>query len=68
MTTLKTIAFLETDEDGYIEWSEGCICEDNIYPHSMELVDKKEVMKIIDSLNEKLVYYSWQTNPERMGQ
>lgn len=66
---MKTIAFIETDETGTeIEWSEGCICAENTYPHSIELVDKKEAEDIIKQLQERINEMSWCLNPERMGQ
>lgn len=66
---MKTITFIETDETGTeIEWSEGCISAENIYPHSIELVDKKEAEDIIKQLQERINEMSWCLNPERMGQ
>lgn len=65
---MKTVCFIEVDTEGNVEWSEGCVCVDDVYEHSMELVSKKEVEEIIKQLKVRLNEYSWQVNPERMGQ
>ena len=65
---MKTVCFIEVDEEGNVEWSEGCVCVDDVYEHSIELVSKKEVEEIIKQLRTRLNEYSWQVNPERMGQ
>lgn len=64
---LKTVMFVETDEEGNIEWSEGCVCVDDVYEYSMELVSKEDAEKIINSLQERISNMSWELNPERMG-
>lgn len=65
---MKTICFIETDEDGFIEWSEGCVCVDDVYEHSIELVSKEEAELIIKELKHQINHMSWVINPERMGQ
>lgn len=65
---MKTICFIETDEQGNVEWSEGCVCQDNVYQHSRELIDKKEAMAVIDKLEKRVSDMGWQLNPDRMGQ
>lgn len=64
---MKTICFIETDSDGYVEWSEGCVCVDDVYEHSIELVSKQEVEAIIKELKRQINDMSWALNPERMG-
>lgn len=65
---MKTICFIETDEDGCVEWSEGCVCVDDVYEHSIELVSKEEVELIIKELERRISDMSWALNPESMGQ
>lgn len=65
---MKTVCFIETDEDGCVEWSEGCVCVDDVYEHSIELVSKEEAELIIKELKHQVNHTSWVINPERMGQ
>lgn len=66
--TLKTVMFVETDEEGNIEWHEGCVnATDECYENCKALVYKEDADKIIGELNRRLNEYSWQINPERMG-
>lgn len=65
---MKTVCFIETDEDGNIEWSEGCVAADNKYfEHSKELVDKVEAEKIIKELQDRISEMGWSLYPDRMG-
>lgn len=65
---MKTICFIETDETGAIEWSEGCVATSaDYFEHSRELVDKKEALEIIKSLEKQISDMSWSLYPDRMG-
>lgn len=65
---MKTICFIETDETGAIEWSEGCVASSaDYFEHSLELVDKKEALEIIKSLKKQISDMSWSLYPDRMG-
>lgn len=64
---MKTICFIETDEHGNVEWSEGCVCEDDVYEHSRELIDKKDAMRKIEELEQRISYMMWEINPDKMG-
>ena len=65
---MKTICFIETDVDGNVEWSEGCVASDpKHFEHSKELVDKAETEKIIKELQDRISEMGWILNPDRMG-
>lgn len=65
---MKTICFIETDEAGAIEWSEGCVAANpDYFEHSRELVDKKEALEIIRKLEKRIFDMSWVMYPESMG-
>lgn len=65
---LETVCFIEVDSDGCVVWAEGCVCADpEFYEHYKELVDKAEVMSIIESLERRISDMGWALNPERMG-
>jgi len=65
---LKTVCFIETDEDGNIEWYEGCVSSTaEVYGYSKELVDKTEAVKVIKDLQRKVSELGWQISPDRMG-
>lgn len=64
---MKTICFIETDETGEIQWSEGCICANNEYPYSIELVDRKAAEEKIKQLEKRISDLSWSLYPEQMG-
>jgi hypothetical protein len=50
-----------------VEWGEGCVCVDDVYKYSKELVDKKEAELIIKQLKDKITDMGWALNPDRMG-
>lgn len=66
--TLETVMFVETDEEGNIEWSEGCVnATDECYEYCKALVFKEDADEIIKSLKDRLNHMSWELNPEQMG-
>tara|TARA_Y100000114_G_C11764120_1_gene332270 strand:+ start:1739 stop:1939 length:201 start_codon:yes stop_codon:yes gene_type:complete len=66
---MKTVCYIETDEDGNIEWSEGCVgFTPEGFLYSKELVDREEAEKIIEGLKDKINDMSWSLYPDRMGQ
>lgn len=65
---MKTVCFIETDESGAVEWSEGCVSANSDYfEYSKELVDKQEALEIIKSLEKQISDMSWSLYPESMG-
>lgn len=65
---MKTICFIETDDSGNIEWSEGCVAAiAEHFTHSRELVDKQEALETIKLLEKRISDMSWSMYPEAMG-